>query len=157
MQGYSMKIRPLEDKEDVESYLQLFERVAETQGWPREVWGVRLAPLLQGEARDTYLRLTIDEAKDFDTVRDAQLKRFRRDADYYRRQFRESKKEAAETFPQFFVRLKTLVKRWFSLVNKRIDDVAEVLDSFLFKQLYAIMSPDLEVFVRERQPLARMG
>ena len=151
-QGYSVKIHPLDDKEDVESYLQLFERVAETQGWPREVWGVRLAPLLQGEARDTYLRLTIDQARDFDTVRDALLKRFRKNADYYRRQFRETKKDPAETFPQFFVRLTTIVKRWFSLANKRIDDVAEVLDVFLTEQLYAIMSPELEVAVKERQP-----
>ena len=151
-ESYHLKLQPFDGKEDIESYLQQFERLATVQGWEKKVWSIRLFPLLSGEARDTFLRLSAEQSQDFETVRAALLKRFRRNSDYYRREFREAKKDAAETFPQFLVRLKTLVKRWFCLENKNMNDASVVLDVFITEQLYSVMTPELEVFVREKEP-----
>ena len=45
------------EKDDIESYLDMFERVARQQEWPRETWATQLAGLLSGNALDCYSSL----------------------------------------------------------------------------------------------------
>ena len=52
------------EKDDVESYLDMFERVAAQQEWPKETWATQLAGLLLGNALDCYSSLAPASAKD---------------------------------------------------------------------------------------------
>ena len=80
--------------EDIEVYLTTFERLAEANGWPREVWAARLAAALTGKARQAYVRMAAGESRDYDLVKGAILQRYDRDSEYYRTKFRESRKES---------------------------------------------------------------
>ncbi|KAI2666719.1 Retrovirus-related Pol polyprotein [Labeo rohita] len=69
---YQMRERKLLDcyrssppHDDVESYLQLFESTATTEGWPKEDWARALAPLLTGEAQRAYFSLDPSSADDY--------------------------------------------------------------------------------------------
>ena len=43
-----------DSKDDMDSYLSRFERIAEINQWPREDWAANLSALLTGQALDTY-------------------------------------------------------------------------------------------------------
>ena len=50
------RIPTFREGEDIEVYLTTFERLAEANEWPREVWAARLAAVLTGKARQAYLK-----------------------------------------------------------------------------------------------------
>lgn len=47
-------LQKLSKEDDIESYLDMFERVAGQQEWPKELWATQLAGLLSGEALDAF-------------------------------------------------------------------------------------------------------
>ena len=57
------------DRDDIESYLDMFERVA-AQEWPRETWATQLAGLLSGNT------LPSDRSRDYGYVKAAILRRY---------------------------------------------------------------------------------
>ena len=47
-------LHKLSSSDDIESYLDMFERVARHQGWPEDIWATQLPGLLSGEALDAF-------------------------------------------------------------------------------------------------------
>ncbi|XP_037795765.1 uncharacterized protein LOC119591123 [Penaeus monodon] len=60
--------------DNIDAYLQRFERFARNADWPEEVWAISLASLLQGKALDIYHQLTPTEANSFELVKSALLR-----------------------------------------------------------------------------------
>ena len=94
-------------KDEMDSYLQRFERFAEDNNWPRTIWASSLSALLSGRALDVYGRMSDREAKDYDLVKRALFKRYNLTEDGYRSKFRTSKPDGYESSDQFIVRLST--------------------------------------------------
>lgn len=149
--GYRVKLPSFDEKDDMDQYLLHFEPVATMHKWARDTWASRLIPLLQGSARETFLQLTPDDAANYETVKAALLFRFRRDADYFRRQFRSMKKEPSENFASFVRRLKQTLSRWFYLAKVDEKKPEQVIDAFVLEQLVTNLNPELAVFVREHK------
>ncbi|XP_070203300.1 pinin-like [Littorina saxatilis] len=147
-----VKIPTLEDKDNIEEYLDQFERIAGTQGWKKETWIARLLPQLRGTARSLYFTLPTEEAGNYDQFRDALMKRFNLTAEGYRKKFRESRKEQSETFAQFVVRIKSYFKKWVCLCKKDFEKGEDLQDVILTEQLMETLSSDLVVKVKERKP-----
>ena len=95
----------IDDKDDLDSYLQRFERFAASNRWARETWAVSLSALLTGRALDVYSRLPEETAGDYDRLKEALLKRYDLTEDGYRRRFRDGKPEKGESSEQFISRL----------------------------------------------------
>jgi hypothetical protein len=53
-------LQKLSKEDDIESYLDMFERVAGQQGWPKETWATQLAGLLSGEALDIFTSVPME-------------------------------------------------------------------------------------------------
>ena len=71
------KLPHFEDsKDDIDAYLIMFERYAESAGWPQKDWAVSLSALLKGKSLEVYSRLSIAEANDCKKVKTALLRRF---------------------------------------------------------------------------------
>ena len=72
-----LNLQSLPSKEDdIESYLDMFERVAGHQGWPKELWVAQLAGQLSGEALDTFTAVPTASACNYDAVNETILVRF---------------------------------------------------------------------------------
>ena len=71
-------------KDDLDAYLQRFERFEETAKWNKIGWASRLSALLSGRALEVYSRLSEEAAKDYDKVRIALMKRYDLTEDSYR-------------------------------------------------------------------------
>ena len=105
----------MDGKDDLDAYLQTFERFAETAKWKKDGWASKLSALLSGRALEVYSRLSEEAAKDYDKVKIALMKRYDLTEDGYRRKFRASKPEVDESPEQFIVRLDRYLLRWLEL------------------------------------------
>ncbi|GFN87459.1 gypsy retrotransposon integrase-like protein 1 [Plakobranchus ocellatus] len=78
-------------RDDLNIWLTGFERFAESNGWSREKWSSLLCVLLTGCALDCYGRLSAEQAKDYDKVKRALMKRYDLTEDGYQSKFRTCK------------------------------------------------------------------
>ena len=120
------------EKDDVESYLDMFERVATQQEWPKETWATQLAGLLSGDALDSYSALAPASAKDYDLVKAAILKRYDVNAEMYRQRFRLEIRKPTESYHNFGERLTDLLGRW-----ERAAEGTELRELVLLEQFFA--------------------
>ena len=65
----------VDGKDDLDTYLQTFERFAETSKWKKDGWASKLSALLSGQALEVYSHLSEEAAKDYDKVKIALMKR----------------------------------------------------------------------------------
>ena len=105
----------VDGKDDLDAYLQRFERFATTAKWEKTGWASKLSALLSGRALEVYSRLSEETAQDYDRVKLALMKRYDLTEDGYRRKFRASKSEVDESPEQFIVRLDRYLLRWLEL------------------------------------------
>ncbi|GFO39875.1 retroviral-like aspartic protease 1 [Plakobranchus ocellatus] len=90
--------------DDLDIWLTRFERFAESNGWSWEKWSSSLCALLTGRALDCYRWLSAEQAKDYDKVKEALMKKYDLTEDIYRRKFRTRKPAEGESPDMFIVR-----------------------------------------------------
>ena len=110
-------LQKFSEEDDVESYLDMFERVASQQEWPKETWATQLAGLLLGNALECYSSLAPAAAKDYDQIRAAILKCYDVNVEIYRQRFRTEARKPTESHKNFGERLDDLLGRWEKSAN----------------------------------------
>ena len=141
----------MDGKDDLDAYLQRFERFATTAKWEKTGWASKLSALLSGRALEVYSRLSEEAAQDYDRVKLALMKRYDLTEDGYRRKFRASKPEVDESPEQFIVRLDRYLLRWLELSNT--ERSFEGLKDLIVKEQFIDSCPkELAIHLRERAP-----
>ena len=69
-------LQKLAPSDDIESFIDMFERVATQEGWLMDVWPTQLAGLLSGDALDAFTSIPLSEANYYSKVRAAILSRY---------------------------------------------------------------------------------
>ena len=82
-----------EEKDDMDTYLQRFEKVAKTQKWKQEEWVMNLSPLLTGKGLEVYMCMPDDDMDDYGQLKLALLKRYQMTEDGFRKAFKEGKSD----------------------------------------------------------------
>ncbi|XP_029919926.1 uncharacterized protein LOC115368085 [Myripristis murdjan] len=139
----------LEEGDDIEQYLTTFERLAAAYQWPEVDWAVRLVPYLTGKARAAYVAMAADDTLDYKMVKEAILTKYEINEEVYRQRFREPDIQPGETPREFYNRLRDLYQKWMQPEKKTKEQVGEVL---ILEQFYRSLSPELRVWVKERNP-----
>ena len=137
-----IKLTRLGENDDVEAYLTTFERIMEVNEVGRERWPFQLAPQLTGKAQQAYAALNPDDAKDYDAVKTAILRRYNINDDTYRQRFRALKQESPR---ELMTRLQDLASRWTR-------ETATHQELLVREQFLSVLPPDVKVAVMERQP-----
>ena len=141
----------VDGKDDLDAYLQRFERFAETAKGKKDGWASKLSALLSERTLEVYLRLSEEAAKDYDKGKIALMKRYDLTEDGYRRKFGASKPEVDESPEQFIVRPDRYLLRWLELSNTARD--FEGLKDLIVKEQFIDSCPkDLAIYLRERAP-----
>ena len=141
----------VDGKDDLDAYLQRFERFATTAKWEKTGWASKLSALLSGRALEVYSRLSEEAAQDYDRVKLALMKRYDLTEDGYCRKFRASKPEVDESPEQLKVRLDRYLLRWLELSNT--DRSFEGLKDLIVKEQFIDSCPkELAIHLRERAP-----
>ncbi|XP_063600361.1 uncharacterized protein LOC134776542 [Penaeus indicus] len=144
------KLPVFNDKcDNIDAYLQRFERFARNADWSEEVWAISLASLLQGKALDIYHQLTPSEANNFELVKSALLKGFDCTAEGFRTKFRNCKFSTGETAKQLISRMTKLFERWTEMAE--CEKEYEVLKELIIReQFLSSCDRNLSLFLKER-------
>ena len=135
----------------MDSYLNRFERFADAQGWKEDSLAMCLSALLRGKALDVYSRLPPDQANDYDSLKQALLKRYQLSEDGFKRKFRTAKPDVGEPPAQFLTRLASYLQRWVELA--KVEQTFEGLAALIIREQYLSVCPqDLALFLKERMP-----
>ena len=149
--GRSPKLPPFNDtKDDMDAYLQRFERYAENEDWDTDCLGIYLGSLLTGQALEEYSRLPAEDARNYAILK-ALLTRYQLTQEDYRRKFLAGSQSARETASQFLVRLEHLFDHWVRLSD--VEHTYEGLRELTVMEQYLHACPrELALFIRERSP-----
>ena len=139
-------LQKLSKEDDIESYLDMFERVARQPGWPKELWTTQLAGLLSGEALDAFVSVPSETARSYDAVKEAILARFLVNAETYRLRFRGSHCRAGESYKLLLNRQTDLLKHWTQSAGSELNEIV-LLEQFLLS-----LPTELAIKLRERNP-----
>ena len=139
----------MDGKDNLDSYLLRFERLATVAGWERSDWVTRLSPLLSGRALDVFSGLSDEQARDYDKLQKAFLQREDFTKQGYRERLREAKPEEQESPSQFIVRISNYFDKWVELAvgDKTFKGVSELM----VREHFANSCPkNVSVFLKER-------
>ena len=148
----------MDGNDDLDAYLQRFERFATTAKWQRLglVSKLMRRVLLSGRALEVYSCLSEEAATNYDRVKLALMKSYDLTEDGYRRKFRASKPEVDENREQFIVRLDTYLLRWLEISNT--ERSFEGLKDLIVKEQFIDSCPkDLSFHLRELMALETLA
>ena len=140
-----------EKHDDMDTFIERFERFEESQDWQRDEWAVYLSPLLTGKGLQVFSSMPSDEALQYDVLKKALLKRYEMTEEGFRNKFRHTKPEQGETTHQFVARLQRYFNRWVDMSGcvKEYKDLADLL---IREQFVNTCSAEMALFLRERVP-----
>ena len=144
-----LRLQCLSNSDDIEHYLIAFERVASACQWPTTDWAVRLAPLLTGKARAAYVSMDHGDALEYEQLKTAILDKYDINQETHRLQFREAQVGEEETPKELYVRLRDSYQRWVQPRNHTKEQIGETI---ILEQFLRLVSPELQVWIRERNP-----
>ena len=138
-----------EGRDQIDAFLERFERFVEGMHLPKAVWSLHLATVLTGKGLEAYSGLSAADASNYDTLKDTLLRRYDLNEEGYRKKFREARPEGGETAPQYLTRKQLYMDRWLELAGVN-GTFAELKDFYLQDQFLRECHPDLTMYLRER-------
>ena len=140
-QSSKSKYKPLklpkydESKDDMDAYINRFERYATANDWDEEVWALNLSTLLTGQGLQVYDSLTPADADYYPSLKRALLRRYKHTEEGYREKFKQAKPEVTESAEQFVTCIRRYLLRWVELAESgnSVDELIDLLtrDQFL--------------------------
>ncbi|KAK7100281.1 hypothetical protein V1264_023261 [Littorina saxatilis] len=137
-------------KDQIDCYLARFERFAESARWQRDDWAILLSAHLTGAALEVYARLSNDDARDYDVLKEALLRCYNFTERGYRQRFRECQPLSGETPSQFVERLSSYLQKWVELSGE--EQSYESLRDLIVKEQFLNACPkDLATRLEEQK------
>ncbi|CAH1242361.1 ZSCAN9 [Branchiostoma lanceolatum] len=137
--------------EEIDGYLLRFERFARANEWKEHLWAPTLSALLTGKALDVFSRMSEADAKDYNKVKEAVLKRYELTEDGFRKKFRTELPQEGEAPDQYITRLGSYLDRWLDLAGT--PKTYEGMCNKIIQEQFLDSCPvDLAVWLRERKP-----
>ena len=146
------KLQPFDEKnDDMDAFIRRFESYAVSLEWPIDKWALNLSALLHGIALDVYNRQPVNDTSNYDSLKEALLRRFLVTEEGFREKLRTAKPERGESFGQFMTRLEGYFNRWIELGH--VDKTYQGLkDALLREQAMSVVTRNLRIFIMERKP-----
>ncbi len=146
----NMRLIPRFDEKDVERFFLLFERVAEARNWPDEERTLMLQSVFTNKAQEAYSSLSVEDAKDYLTVKNAVLRAYELVPEAYRQKFRSWKKTDSQTHVEFVHDISVYFNRWCTASDvKTLDDLKELM---LLERFKNAVSQRVATYIGERKP-----
>lgn len=117
---------------EVDSYFRVFERIASTLHWPKEVWPLLLQCKLTGKAQDVCATLSVEDSVNYEVVKAAILRTYELVPEAYRQQFRSHKKNSSQTFVEFAREKGILFHKWCT--SSKADDFSTMRELILLEE-----------------------
>lgn len=143
-----LKLTKLSEADDVEAYLTTFERMMQAYKVPNECLVYKLVPQLIGRAQQAYAAMPTADARKYEEVKAAILRRYDINAETYWQRFRSFRLKEGESHRKMATRLSDMVDKWM----KECKTVKEVYELIVVEQLLETLPTEVRVWVCERNP-----
>ncbi|PFX24909.1 Transposon Ty3-I Gag-Pol polyprotein [Stylophora pistillata] len=145
-----IRLVPPFQETNLEKYFLHFEKVEESLKWPKEYWAMLLQSVLLGKAREIYTQLTVEQASNYDTVKELIRKGYELVLEAYRKKFRKCLRMSNQTYIEFARTKEQLFDRWCSLqkVDKDHDRLRQVV---LIEEFKRCIHSDVRTFINEQK------
>ena len=140
-----VKVTKLTEGDDIEAYLTTFERVMTAYEVPKARWSFKLASQLVGKAQQAYAALGVDEASDYEQLKQAVLRRYDINEESHRRRFRTASKKDGETNRELVTRLDDFATKW-------LQGCCTIQDRVVLEQLLNLLPENVRIWVMEQKP-----
>ncbi|XP_070559835.1 uncharacterized protein [Ptychodera flava] len=142
-------VPPFQEK-DVDKYFLHFEKIAQSLDWPKESWSMLLQSALVGKAREIYIQLSVEQASDYDSVKELILKGYELVPEAYRQKFRDCEKVKDQTYVEFARTKEQLFDRWCSSekVSQNYDKLRQLV---LIEEFKRCIRSDIKTFINEQK------
>ena len=126
-----------------------FEKVAGNLKWPKKYW-IMLQSVLVGKAREIYTQLDVEQAANYDNVKELILKGYELVPEDYRQKFRIFEKLGCQTYVEFARSKKLLFDRWCH--SQKVDKDHDKLRQFIFiEEFKSCIHSDVRTFIDEQK------
>uniref|UniRef100_A0A8C5QTA7 CCHC-type domain-containing protein n=1 Tax=Leptobrachium leishanense TaxID=445787 RepID=A0A8C5QTA7_9ANUR len=139
-----------ETEDEIESFLQDFERLCQVHEVHRADWVRILACKLTGRAAEAYRTVPDEEATNYAHVKQALLSRFAVTPEASRAKFRNSRRPNGATYVEWAHRLQRDLRTWYlGSKAQTVDDITQLL---LLEQFFEHPPPAVREWVRDKKP-----
>ena len=144
----TVKLVPLNEKDDVEAYLITFERIMAAHNISKDRWPHYLTSQLTGKAQLAFAAVSPSDNGNYEKIKAAILIRYGINDKEYRRRFRSERRKDGETNRELAVRLMEWQAKWL----KECQTVEDVLNAVGKEQFLNTLPTDKKLWVLERKP-----
>lgn len=93
-----LRLLPKFNQEEVGSFFDAFEKIAQDLDWPEDKWTLLIQSVLVGKAQETYAALDHVQSREYDVVKRAVLTAYEVVPKAYRQKFRSLCRQQEETY-----------------------------------------------------------
>lgn len=141
-------VPPFSEKE-VEKYFSHFERVAESLKWPKEFWTLLLQCVLTGRAQEVYSALTVEQSREYETVKSTLLQAYELAPEAYRQRFRSFFKSEKCTYLEFAREKVTMFDRWCS--SMKVSTYEQLRELILLEEFKHCVPDAVAMYLNEHK------
>lgn len=134
---------------EVDSYFNVFERIASTLQWPKEVWSLLLQCKLTGKAQDVFATLSLEDSVNYEAVKAAILRAYELVPEAYRQRFRSHKKNPGQSFVEFAREKSVLFDKWCT--SSKVNDLKDMRELILLEEFKNCVPERVVVYMNEQK------
>lgn len=144
--------RMFQDGEDeMDVYLQMFERQCGLQGVNKADWVTLLVSRLTGRAAEAYNNVPDEISQDYDRVKERLLARFGITPEAHRLRFRNLRRKEREPYTEWAHQMTRAAESW--MTGRQAVTMADALQLILLEQFYDHTPHEVRDWVKDRRPV----
>ena len=147
-----MALVPQFRESEIDSYFGVFERIAVSMQWPKEVWPLLLQCKLSGKAQEVLASISLEDSLDYEIVKTTVLRAYELVPEAYRQKFRSCKKSPDRTFMEFAREKATLFDRWCTAT--KTTDFSSLRELVLLEEFKNIISERIVTYLNEQKVMS---
>lgn len=146
----NVRLVPSFCEKTVDKYFPHFEKIAANLNWPYAYWPTLLQTVLVGRAAEVYSALSLEDAADYKTIKNAILNAYELVPETYRQKFRKYSKFERQTYVEFAREKEDLFDRWVRAKNVN-NDYNSLRQLILIEEFKQCAPQEIQMRVDERE------
>ncbi|KAK3863407.1 hypothetical protein Pcinc_030817 [Petrolisthes cinctipes] len=137
------------DESRVTEWFLRFEKKVTLLDWPSEKWSVVLSHVPKGKALEAYERLSVEGARDYETIKSHVLRAYELRPEDYRRAFRGARKRPGDTYTFLARYLTDSLEKW--LQSEQVNTLDRLKEVVQMEMFIDSADRDMNVWLREKR------
>ena len=144
----TIKFRKIEEGEDADTYLTMFEAQMDTYRIDKSQWSSQLSPHLSAEATDVFVHMTREDRNDYEKLKKALLEHYRINPDTYRSRLDKMTRKSGQAWAVTANKARQMYSRWLG----KCSTLEDAIELGTIDGLTKMIPHQLRLYVKEKKP-----